>query len=265
MERIEAARKWYWGWKDKPSTRAALKRFMAIGGNDTRNIAITQERIALACFDAAHYQPELDPGQIYRDEIRAEKKRLSQLAKAAHVFAMSAARNEKGLMWACAKAESTSGVRITRKEPSPMALNLVVKNYFSHLETALKGKLPELHGGSWLHRFTIGNLTSDKAISRGRPVTAETMLAFELAFYLRMHTADRAEDGLQNGQSMPVDGEPCFSVVTAFCIAVFDGKKFTKRDIQDKVKRTSDNVRKLKNVGLTDWPRVINSTSNNGN
>ena len=161
---------------------------------------------------------------------------------------MSAKRNEKGFMWACTLAESTSGVRITRKEkPGPMAHNLVVENYFSHLETALKGKLPELSGGPFLHRFTIGNLIFDKPILAGRPVTIETMLAFELAFYLRMHTAGRAKDGLQNGQRMPDDGDPCYSVVAAFCSAVLD-TSFDAKSIGDK-------VRKLKHVGLTGWPK----------
>ena len=256
MERIEAACKWYQDWKDKPSTKAALKRFMAIGDNDARNIAITQNRIALACFDAVHYKPELDPGQIDRNKIRAEKKILAQLARAAHVLALSAGRGEKGIMWACLGAEFSSGLRIRHKDAlEPVALTAVVEKYFSHLEAALKGKLPEFHGDLWLNSSTIGNLIFNDAISAGRPVTAETMLAYELAFYLRLHTAGRVGDRLQNGQPMPVDGEPCFSVVTAFCIAVFDGKKFTKRDIQDKAKRISDNVRKLKNVGLTDWPQ----------
>lgn len=255
MERIEVACKWYQDWKDKPPTQLALKRFEAIGGTD-ESIASTLERIAFACFNAAHYKPERDPGQIYRDKIRAEKTRLAQLAKAAHVLALSAGRAEKGMIWACLQAELNSGVSIRIKDsPEPVELNLIVSKYFSHLETAFKSKLPELHGGPWLHRSSIGNLIFNDAISAGRPVTAETMLAYELAFYLRLHTAGRVGDRPQNGQPMPVDGEPCFSVVAAFCIAVFDGKKFTKRDIQDKAKRISDNVRKLKNVGLTDWPQ----------
>ena len=168
--------------KSTPAPRIALKSIKAIGGTDV-DAAITHNRIALACFDAAHYKPELDPGQVYRKEIQAEKKKLDQLAMAAHVLALSAGHNEKGLMWACQIAESTSGVRITRIEkPGRMPHHLVVEKYFLQLETALRGKLPELHGGPWLHRFTIGNLSYDRAISTGRPLTTETMLGFELAF-----------------------------------------------------------------------------------
>ena len=233
--------------KSTPAPRIALKSIKAIGGTDV-DAAITHNRIALACFDAAHYKPELDPGQVYRKEIQAEKKKLDQLAMAAHVLALSAGRNEKGLMWACQIAESTSGVRITRIEkPGRMPHHLVVEKYFLQLETALRGKLPELHGGPWLHRFTIGNLSYDRAISTGRPLTTETMLGFELAFYLRMHTAGRAKDSLQNGQGMPDDGNPCYPVVAAFCSAVLG----TSHD----AKQIGDKVRDLKSVGLTEWPK----------
>ncbi len=250
MERIKAAREWYQKWSSNPATHTALKLFKAISGTDA-HVAITHHRIALACFDAAHYKPELDPGQIYRKEIQAEKKKLDQLTSAAHILALSAGHNEKGLMWACQIAESTSGVRITRIEkPGPMALNLVVENYFSHLETALRGKLPEIHGGPWLHRSTIGNLSYNKAISAGRPVTIETMLGFELAFYLRMHTAGRAEDTIQNGQDMPDDGNPYYPVVAAFCSAVCVTTSWDAKKIGDK-------VRDLKNVGLTEWPKGV--------
>lgn len=250
MNRVNDMRKWYQDWSKKPATVTALEEFKAIEA-DVRSIDITHERIAIACFNAAHYKQELDPGQIYREKIRVEKKKLKQLQNAVHILALSAGRNEKGLMWACEIAESTSGVRITRKEkPEPMALNLVVEKYFSHLEEALKDKLPELDGGPWLKKFIIGNLIYDKAISRGRKVTAETMLAFELAFYLRMHTAGRAEDSYMTGQPMPDDGDPCYPVVGGFCNAVFD--------LQGEwdPKQIGDNVRDLKYVGLTRWQGV---------
>lgn len=163
------------------------------------------------------------------------------------MLAQSAKRNDKALMWACGIAEITSGVRITRKEkPSPMAHNLVVENYFLNLEKALRGRLPELDGGPFLPRFTVGNLIYEKPIKAGKPIKAETMLAFELAFYLRMHTAGRANDSTQYGQPMPKDGDPCFQTVAAFCCAVFS----TSFD----AKRIGDNVRYLNSAGLGNWP-----------
>lgn len=244
-EEARSPMEWYREWRNKPAARTALKLFKDVGGTDA-HIERTHQRIALACFNANNYKPELDPGQIYRGEIQAEKKRLDQLAKAAHVLALSAKRNEKGLMWACGKAELNSGIRIRHKEQTgPMALNLVVGDYLLHLEAALRDKLPELHGGPFLHRFVIGNLHFDNAISAGRPVTAETMLAFELAFYLRMHTAGHANDSIQNGQPMPDYGNPRYPVVAAFCSAVF-GTSFDGKKLGDK-------VRKLKNVGLANW------------
>jgi hypothetical protein len=150
-------------------------------------------------------------------------------------------------MWAMGKAEAESGVRLSRTHPEgQMALTEIAERYFQSLEAALRGPLPELSGGPFLHRFTIGNLHFDKPLGAGRPVTAATMLAFELTIYMRMLTAGYAEDVLQSGASMPKYGDPCYQVVAAFCEAALD----TELD----AKQTGDNVRKLKNVGLMRWP-----------
>ena len=82
----------------------------------------------------------------------------------------------------------------------------------------------------------------------GRPITIETMLAFELAFYLRMYTAGNAFDGIRSGQAMPKNGDPCFPIVAKFCSAVLG----TSWD----AKKIGDNVRGLKNVGLIAWQGV---------
>lgn len=153
-------------------------------------------------------------------------------------------------MWACAFAEQDSGIRITRNDHTePMKHHLVLEKYFSALETALNNPLPELHGGPFLHKFTIGNLVLNDPIQRGRPITPVTMLAYELAFYLRMHTAGRAKDSYQSSQAMPTDGEPCFHIVAHFCCAVFGSR-------WDDSKQIGDNVRALKDVGLTKWQGV---------
>lgn len=249
MASTETMRKWYLDWSKTPATQTALNLFKDIGiTGDNVNI-ITQERIVIACFNATHYNAKNDPSEIYRDKIRAEKKKIKQLQNAAHILAISAGHNDRALSWAHDIADDKSGVRITRKDHStPKEHHLVMQDYFLQLEIALGGKLPELNGGPFKHRFTVGNLISDKAISRGRKITAETMLAFEIAFYIRMYTAGRATDGWQYGQGMSDDGNPCFPVVASFCNAVFgsgwDGKQI------------GDNVRDLKNMGLKSWQGV---------
>jgi hypothetical protein len=250
MGQIELARAWYRDWRG--AARTALKLLNSVGGA-AADLAITQERVAGACFNATHYNPKLDPGEIYRAQMAVEKKRLNQLQKAAHVLALSAGREDKALIWAHSFAENDSGVRITRKEHNePMAQHLVMQNYFSHLEAALKGKLPELDGGPFLHRCTKGNLLFDKPIKSGRRVDVETMLAFELAIYLRMHTAGRAWGSWQAGMRMPAYGEPCFPVVAAFVAATLGGTWDAKQ--------IGDNTRALKAVGLLSEWQGVNST-----
>ncbi len=253
---------WYVEWIKKDATISALKSLDKLGGE---GLLITKQRIAIACFNAAHYNQNLDPGEIYRKGIATEKRRLKTLQKAARVLAESSERNDKAFMWAHLFAESKSGVRITRKEhDEPMAQHLVMENYFSHLEAALKDKLPELHGGQWLHRITKGNLVFNQAIKGGAKVKVETMLAFELAIYLRMHTAGRANSPVSSGimhckknkkRSSVANGEPCYPVIAAFCNAVFDLK--LDRDgnpIDFDAKLIGDNVCKLKGVLLQEWP-----------
>lgn len=246
LSKDELLNRWFHTWRDKPASRAALKLLDGIGG-ESRHLSQTRYRIARACFEAAHYRPDRDPGKQYRDEIVEQKKQLIQLARAAKVLTLGATNSHRGLMWAMARAENDSGVRLTRKEPKGKAeLTEIGEKYFQALENALRGPLPELSGGPFLHRFTIGNLHFDKPISSGRPVTVATMLAFELTIYLRMHTGGHAADSLQNGSTMPDYGDPCFPIVAAFCAATLN----TQLD----ARQTGDNVRKLKNVGLFSWP-----------
>lgn len=267
MENVEAIRMWYLDWCKKPATTTALDGFRAID-SDARSIDITQVRIVRACFNAAHYKLELDPGEIYRAEIAKQRREMPKLQKAAKTLAEAALQNHRGLDWASAIAVYNSGLCIAPISQSELDLidanpaanihinreprngHLGMYDYFSHLEKALKGKLPEIHGGPFTYKSSKGNLSFNKHISRGKKITTETMLAFELAFYLRMHTAGRADDGWQNGQSMPDDGNPCFHIVALFCDAVFDLKgNYEPNQIGDK-------VRDLKNAGLTEWKGV---------
>ncbi|MBA3756468.1 MAG: hypothetical protein H0X02_09675 [Nitrosomonas sp.] len=250
MEQAAAEQKWYQEWRNKPATKTALKLLKHSLPNTNNDLNITLHRIALACCNAIHYNRELDPGEIYRQKLQKERRQLQTLIKACHTLGLSAKRNDKSLMWACVMAEQDSGVRVTRTDHTEsMNHNLVFERYFSYLEMALKGKLPELHGGPWIGRFTIGNLILEKPVFKGRPITTETMLAYELAFYLRMHTAGNAFDGIQSGQAMPQNGEPCFPIVANFCSAAF-GTSWDSKQI-------GDNVRALKGVGLMNWQGVI--------
>ena len=260
MENLEAISKWYVDWRNELATTTALNKFKKISGTNDRSNTITKERIAIACFNAAHYKPELDPGEIYRAKMAKQRKQMTQLQKAAKVLAEAALQNHRGLDWASTIAAYNSGLHIAPFSRDATKANLHVNreprnghlgkyDYFSHLEKALHRKdLPEINGKKVTQNYTKGNLFFNKHISRGKKITIETMLAFELAFYLRMHTAGRADDSINNGQGMPDDGDPCFEVVAAFCNAIFNNGWDAKR--------IGDNVRELKNAGLTVWQGV---------
>lgn len=249
MELNTAVQEWFLKWRNDPIARSALKLLKDNLVNTKNDLDITLDRIVLACFNAKFYNRKLDPGEIYRQNLQKEKERRTQLANAAHILMLSAKRNDKSLMWACSIAELASEVCIKRKNHNEqISHDKVVEKYFLSLENALRGKLPELDGGPWLHRFTTGNLILRNPILQGRPIVAETMLAYELAFYLRMHTAGKARDILSSGQVMPKFGKPCFPIVSKFCSAVFG----TTWD----AKQIGDNVRALKDVGLTKWQGV---------
>ena len=129
----------------------------------------------------------------------------------------------------------------------PMWTLRVAGPWLSELATRLEGKLPELHGGPFIHRFTIGNMHRDKAIREGARTTVASMLAFELTFYLRMHMAGRAGDAWQAAAKMPTDGKPCANIVAAFVNAVLGGTR-DRREVADLVSKIP------RDVGLMPWP-----------
>lgn len=250
---------WWSIQKKKPDIIQALDKFYDLTDKyhakpcNVSDSNRTLYRIVSACYQAAHYDHKKDPGLLYREKMKAENAQREELAKAALVLAMSAKRGDKSLSWAMQIAEEKSGVRVTRKDHSEkMALNAVAHKYFSALSDAFIGKLPELDGGPFLHRFTIGNLTFDKPLGgAGSPIEPVSMLAFELTFYLRMYTAGRAQDSLQNGQKMTdatgtTEGKPCAGVVAAFCNATL-GTKLAEENIKNRLKQIP------KSAGITDW------------
>jgi hypothetical protein len=246
QDKHDLYQQWLQTWLNRQATRKALALLKKTGGSE-RDLIITQWRISRACYEAAHYRLEDDPGKKYRDGISETKKTLKGLARAARVLKLAAGGDNKGLMWAMAKAEAESGVRLTRMDPKgKVSINKIAEKYFQSLESALEGELPEISGGPFLHKFTIGNLHFDRPIRAGRPITVATMLAFELALHMRRHTAGRADHVMQTGEAMPADGDPCFDVVAAFCTAALS----TMLD----ARQVGENVRQLKQVGLIRWP-----------
>lgn len=236
---------WYQSWADKPAARRALDLLSQVGGAE-EDLAMTRWRILRACYNAAHYDPERDPGKKYRDELVAMKKSISSISRAARVLKLAAASKHRGLMWAMAIADQESGVRLTRREPEGQVEVLsLAERYFKSLETALEGKLPEFSGGPFLHKSTIGNLFFERHLHSGRPIEVSTMLAFELSLYLRKHTSGHAND-IQTAEAMPTDGNPSYPVVAAFCEAALDSTLDAKQ--------VGDKVRQLKDTTLMRWP-----------
>lgn len=218
--------------------RAALRAFERIRADDVDR-AITLERIARACYLAATYAPNDDPAVKRRAALRAARSReLAQLSRAARTLAKAWERNAPGLVWAAGEAQIQSG----------HDQKWIDERYFSALANALEGKLPEVHGGPWLHRFTVGNLRFEKAIGRGVAIGVETMLGFEIVFYLRMLTAGQAKDSTQRGQRMPAGGRPHHDVAAAFVRAAL-------RDSRVETRTLADRLRKLPaDIGLMAWP-----------
>lgn len=250
---------WWEIQKKKPGMINALNKFYELTGKyDVRSSNEgdsnkTLFRIVTACYQAAHYDETKDLGPMYREKIKIENDQREKLAQAALILAKSAKRGDKSLLWAMDFTEQISDVRITRKDYSEkMTLKDVAHRYFSQLSDSLIGRLPELDGGPFTHRFTVGNLVFDNALGKaGSPIETVTMLAIELTFYLRMYTAGRAQDGLQNGQKMTdatgaLEGKPCAGLVASFCNATLD-TMLNESHIKNRLKQ----IPKL--AGLTEW------------
>lgn len=247
MKSKPTIREWYASWLTKSQKRTGALALLSEVGGCERDKTITLERIVQACYAAAHYNRNADPGAQYREALRVERKGLLQLSKAARIFRMAAERGDKSLGWAAEFAERNSGVRITRADKSePEKWHPVAARYFKALEAALDGRLPEIHGGPFIGRFTIGNMIFSDPIKAGRPVEVSTMLAFEIVFYMRMLTAGRAGDSTQTGQHIPSDGKPCLPVVASLVCETL-GATLDAKMIEDVLRRHT-------RTGLGDWP-----------
>lgn len=245
----ERARSW---WDDFRRSRAggrAVDEFEECGGSEQERL-ITLNRIAIACFNASIYDPETDPGELYRASVVEARREVKALAKCARQLANAAERDLLGFDWAVIKAEE-SGARLRSGDGGKIAMSELAHRFFRGLEHALEGRLPELHGGPWARRFTVGNLQSTKPIASKVPTETATMLAFELCFYLRMHTAGRATDSAQLGQLMPADGRPCMPLVAQFVNATL-GTSHDGKSLGDRLRKQRD----AGPMGLGDWPII---------
>jgi hypothetical protein len=235
-------------WRDKKATRAALHAFDQINASELDRVR-TLKRIADACIDAQHYQPDADPGVKYRRAMSEQRAKVAKLAAAAHTLAKACERADRAMFWSLDGGSNALQVRLAR--PHDGQLVDVMKMgaaWFNELEQGLKKKMPELHGGPFFDRFTIGNLHFDAAIEAGRKPKVSTMLAFELVFYLRMFTAGRAADSWQVGQDMPKDGEPHHQLAAMFCNATL-GSQLDDEQVRDRLRKLPPGI------GLKPWPK----------
>ena len=239
-----------WGeFRDKTATRKAMTVFDALKGTEIDRMR-TLQRIMTACLSAKLYDPELDPGQKYRSAIAAQRKSMQSLAAAARVLAKACERNDKAMMWALPGGLNDFGVSLKRPHDGRTTpICEMGAAWFSELENTLSGKLPELNGGPFFYRFTVGNMHFEKPVKAGRPIGVVSMLAFELAFYLRMFTAGRASDSWADGQRMPIDGKPCTAVIAAFCKASL-GSSLSARQVAYRLNKLPTDA------GLIGWKKV---------
>ena len=236
-------------WCDKSKTRKAIALLDALGRtkNEQGN---TWRRVAYACYHAMHYKPNTDPGVLYRQRMAEQRLKAKRLAGAARMLAKSCERGDPAMLWAIDAGDPAvlNGATLTRPgSTQAMPVLQMAGPWFSELARLLEGRLPEVHGGNFTLWFTIGNMLRDKPIRAGARTKVATMLAFELTFCLRMHTAGRAMDSTQLAQTMPKDGKPSGDVVAAFVNAAFN-LTLDRKQIADLVASIPADV------GLISWP-----------
>lgn len=269
---FETAKDWRnsWGgelarWRDRPATRKAWKLFDALEGTE-KDRYLTINRIVQACHGAMHFRPKDDPGLRYREEMARQRRELHKLATAARVLRRACERNDAAMMWLLPGGTNQMGVTLSRPpslERAPVCE--MGAAWFGELDKRLREPLPQLHGGPFLHRFTIGNLHFERALEQpGRPPSLETMLAFDLTFRLRKFTAGRAGDITSFAQKMPRDGRPCFDVVAAFCNATL-GTNLSGVQIADRLRRLPADVGLMPWEGLEPYLDAEESGKKTGN
>lgn len=243
-------RAWFETWLKKHETIHAVGLLEALPGS-REDHAITRHRILWACNEAAHYIAAKDPNTAYRDKMVAQKKKLKKLQEAARVLASASKRGDMAMQYAFPDGEK-SQVRLAYfGDAKHKDVLTMLSLWFDEFESKLKGPILELNGGPFLQNVALGNLLyAESKRGAGAKTSVATMLAFELTIYLRMHTAGRAKQGLQNGQTMPKVGMPCAPVVQAFVDASLGV-------IHENASPVSDLIRRVpQGVGLKQWPAL---------
>jgi hypothetical protein len=264
---------WYQDWIKKDSTKTALNLFNneveAFGDSEMEDYynrwfgyeievkyhraSSALARIVIACFKAAHYDEKSDRNKIYRDKIRADQKKLATLARAAKVLKNATAKSNSGMTWALTHASLNSGMYLADRNNESLDINLSHEKYFTELEEALRNKklVFTTPFSPYIPELSKGNITylNKKPITKGKTVDAESMLAFEITFYLRWLTANQIRFLINS--TMPEYGNPHYNVVAAFCHAVFIDTSWDAKQIGDKVRDLVNNK-----AALTEWQGV---------
>jgi hypothetical protein len=217
---------------DTKAGRKALQEFDSIRGAEVRGDAATLWRIANACYFASTYDSRHDPGELYRKQVREARSKLGGMARAARVLKNGFGSGVPGVGWALVAACGELKMWAA---------------FFGSLEMSLNGRLPELHGGPFFHRFTVANLHFNKPRTSGAPLKPETPLLFELTTELRHMSAGRPGHVWQTGAPMPSDGRPNYAVSCAFVKAAL-GVELTDAQAKSRLRSLPADV------GRCRWP-----------
>lgn len=239
---------WWRGWLDRPAGRKALQAFDDTrrkgpdhGDDDAIRVLCS---VARACYYAATFDRERDPGADYRARLAAARLGLDDLADAAARLQRGFGAGHPGLGWALGKAAARAEVGSwsdQRREIEPQWAQ-----FFGALADALSNPLPELHGGPWFHLYTAGNLHYPTPRS-GRPISVDTMLSFELMFHLARWRCGGIGGAWSAGQRLTLDERPAWSLAAALVNATLP--------VDLAGEQVRDRIRSLPtDVGLMPWP-----------
>lgn len=247
----ETFRDWLRRFNDSDDARRALDaladvaRFGSKQPRPGQRIEVLALGALKACYFASQYKAADDPGWRYRRQMAAERKNLTSIADAAAELRALLAKNPKATRWAFPREYSLR--RRDGMERQKPSTNLLL--FLNQYEHNLRGRLPELHGGPWLHRFTFACLHYKEAkegLQARMPDVAGALL-FNLASLLRVWTGGTTT--YQVPGSMPSDGRPCYEVAAALASATLGVQGINARTAQTRVESLQRS-----GAGLAGWP-----------
>ncbi|HUR40599.1 MAG TPA: hypothetical protein VM240_05465 [Verrucomicrobiae bacterium] len=201
-------------------------------------------RLLRACYQAAHFKPGTDRGRGYRADLQSLRGNRSKIVRRARQLADDL-RKHRALMWPLAM--SGYSVRVLKgpkkQFPLPNLADLLLA-----FADALDGKVPELDGGPFLHRFTFACLHFERPLERRRMPDVPTALLFNLVFFLRKWTASGSAFW-SVGEPMPNDGRPCYDAAAALVSATLR----CDMDAHKAARLLTSLQRAGGRVGLMDW------------